>query len=96
MANTIEDLRKHLFETLEGLKNKESPLDIERAKAVCDVAGKIIDTAKVEVAYLNVAGGRGSGFIPQGLLPGTRTIGQTTQLSNDNDQQPAVAGRQRA
>jgi len=72
MSNTIEDLRKHLFETLEGLKDKEKPLDIERAKAVCDVAGKIIETAKVEVSYLNVVGGRGSGFIPQGLLPGAR------------------------
>lgn len=72
MSNTIDDLRKHLFDTLDGLKDKEKPLDIERAKAVCDVAGKIIETAKVEVSYLNVVGGRGSGFIPQGLLPPTQ------------------------
>ena len=78
MSNTIEDLRKHLFETLEGLKDKEKPLDIDRAKAVCEVAGKIIETAKVEVSYLNVVGGRGSGFIPEGRLPGpgTRSPGQ--------------------
>jgi hypothetical protein len=82
MSNTIEDLRKHLFDTLSELKDKEKPLDLERAKAVCDVAGKIIETAKVEVSYLNVVGGRGSGFIPQGLLPGgqPRPAGQ---LGND-------------
>lgn len=69
MSNTIDELRTHLFDTLSGLKDKEKPMDIERAKAVCEVAGKIIDTAKVEVSYLNVVGGRGTGFIPQGLLP---------------------------
>jgi hypothetical protein len=75
MANGIEELRKHLFETLEGLKDKDKPLDIDRAKAVCEVAGKIIETAKVEVSYLNVVGGHGSGFIPQGSLSGPRPVG---------------------
>jgi len=72
MANTIDELRTHLFDTLNSLKDKEKPMDIERARAVCEVAGKIIETAKVEVSYLNVVGGRGTGFIPQGLLPPTR------------------------
>jgi hypothetical protein len=39
---------------------------------VCEVAGKIIETAKVEVSYLQTVGGRGSGFIPQGLLPASK------------------------
>ncbi len=47
--NTIKDLRDHLFEVLEGLKDKDEPMDIERSKAVVDVAQAIINTAKVEV-----------------------------------------------
>ncbi len=31
MPNTIEDLRSVLFETLQDLKNKEKPGDLERA-----------------------------------------------------------------
>lgn len=87
MANTIEELRKHLFDTLDALKDKDKPLDIDRAKAVCEVAGQIIDSAKVEVAYLNAVGGRGSGFIPQGLLPSTR--------STDADSESTIGGDKR-
>lgn len=61
-TNNIEDLREHLFDTLKGLKDKS--MDVDRAKAICEVSKQIIDTAKVEVGYLNVAGGKGSGFIP--------------------------------
>lgn len=52
MKNRIEDLRNHLFETIEMLKDKEKPMEIDRARAVADVAGKIIDTARVEVEHL--------------------------------------------
>lgn len=65
MNNRIEDLRNHLFETLEALKDKENPMDIERARAVADVAKVIVDSAKVEVDHLRVVGGTGSGFIPE-------------------------------
>jgi hypothetical protein len=63
--NKIEDLRNHLFETLEALKDKDEPMDIARAKAVVDVAKAIVDTAKVEVDYMRVTGGvAGTGFMP--------------------------------
>ncbi len=63
--NKIEDLRNHLFETLEALKDKDNPMDIERAKAVAGVAQTIIDSAKVEVEFLKVTGAvNGTGFIP--------------------------------
>lgn len=65
MSNeTIADLRAHLFSTLSRLTNKDDPLDIERAKAVADIAQTIINTAKVEVEHMKIAGGQGSGFIP--------------------------------
>lgn len=81
MANeTIEDLRGHLFATLAALRDKENPMDIDRAKAIAEVAAKVIDSAKVEVAYMAECGGTGSGFIPvTPKLPareGPRRLGQ--------------------
>lgn len=48
----MTDLRNHLFEVMEALKDKDDPMDINRAKAVCEVAGKLIESAKVEVDFL--------------------------------------------
>lgn len=63
--NKIEDLRNHLFETLEALKDPDKPMDLERAKAVAGIAKEIIQSAKVEVDFLRVTGGSvGSGFMP--------------------------------
>lgn len=64
--NKIEDLRDHLFATLEALQDKDSPMDIERAKAIADVGRVLVDSAKVEVAFIVATGadGTGSGFIP--------------------------------
>lgn len=65
MKNKIEDLRNHLFEVIEGLKDEENPMDIERARAVSDVAKAIIETAKAETRHLEVVGGRSaSDFFP--------------------------------
>lgn len=63
MSNTIADLREHLFATLRDLRSKDAPMDIDRARAVSEVAKTIIDSAKVEVDHMRVAGGTGSGFI---------------------------------
>jgi hypothetical protein len=66
MKNKIEDLRNHLFATLEGLLDEESPLEIDRAKAVADVAQVIVNSAKIEVDFIKATGARGgSGFIPE-------------------------------
>lgn len=65
MKNKVEDLRNHLFEALEAIKDADNPMDLDRAKAICDVAGRIIDTAKAETDFLRVVGAtKGSGFIP--------------------------------
>ena len=68
MSETITDLRKHLFAALRGLTDKENPMDIDRARAVSDLAQTVINTAKVEVDYIRVSGGQGSGFIPEQKL----------------------------
>ncbi len=64
MKTGIADLREHLFATLESLRDDDKPMDIARAKAIADVAQTIINSAKVEVDYINATGAEGSGFIP--------------------------------
>ncbi|HQS59944.1 MAG: hypothetical protein B7Y56_03310 [Gallionellales bacterium 35-53-114] len=54
MANDATALRAHLFDALNGLKNKT--IDIEQAKAMCLVSKQVIDLAKVEVAYAKETG----------------------------------------
>lgn len=47
MSKTVDDLRDHLFATLDGLR--AGTMDVERAKAISEVAQTIINSAKVEV-----------------------------------------------
>lgn len=63
MKNKIEDLRDHLFETIEGLKDKS--MDLDRAHAIVEVAQTIVNSAKVEVEHVKATGQiTGSGFMP--------------------------------
>lgn len=64
MKNKIEDLRNHLFATLEALQDKDNPMDLDRAQTIAEVGKVIVESAKAEVAFMKVAGGSGSGFIP--------------------------------
>lgn len=70
MKNKIEDLRNHLFETLEALKDDEKPMDLGRAKAIADVAQVIVNAAKAEIDFIRAVGAtKGTGFIPIDLIP---------------------------
>lgn len=72
MKNKMTDLRNHLFATLEALQDTEKPMDIERAKAICQVGSVLVASAKVEVDFINAVGGSTSttGFIEsQPALP---------------------------
>lgn len=60
--NNINGLRDVLFETLRDLKS--GAIDIDKAKAINETAQTIINSAKVEVDHMKIAGGTGSGFIP--------------------------------
>ena len=65
MKNKIEDLRNHLFATIEGLLDADNPLDLERARTVSEVAQVLVNSAKVEVDFLRATDSvRGTGFIP--------------------------------
>lgn len=67
--NKIEDLRNHLFVTLESLLDADNPMDIERAKSVAEVAQVIVNSAKVEVDFLRATQKEtGTGFITENKL----------------------------
>lgn len=58
----IQDLRHHLFETIEMLKDGD--MEIDKAKAISEVAQVIINSAKVEVQFLKEMGSkRHTGFM---------------------------------
>ena len=61
----IDQVRQSLLDTLSDLRNKEQPMDIERAKAVAQVASVLVDTAKVENEYLKITGQDRSNFLEQ-------------------------------
>lgn len=64
--NKIEDLRNHLFATLEALQDEENPMEIDRAKTIADVAQVIVNSAKIEVDFIKATGkSEGTGFIPE-------------------------------
>ncbi|AIC21819.1 MULTISPECIES: hypothetical protein [Pseudomonas] len=67
MKNKIEDLRNHLFVTIEGLLDEDKPMELDRAKAVAEVAQVMINSAKVEVDMVKALGAaNGSGFLQIG------------------------------
>lgn len=76
--NKIQDLRDHLFETLEQLKDADSGMTIERAKAVADISQVIINTAKLEVEAIKTID-KLTGFYP-GLQDGFLAVDNKNAL----------------
>jgi hypothetical protein len=73
----INELRKHLLDTLADLRNRETPMEPDRARAVAQVATVLVDSAKVEVEFLKATGQERAGFFEvQG--EGALRIEQTT------------------
>lgn len=70
---TITELRRELFDTLKALRDKDNPMDLERAKAISGVAQTIINSAKVECDYLRATEqSQGTGFIRDDPRPARR------------------------
>ncbi len=61
MNNKIVYLRNHLFAAIEALQDTTNPMAIDRAKAIAEVGAVIVNSAKVEVEFLKVTGGKGAG-----------------------------------
>ncbi len=63
MKNKMQDLRNHLFAALENLADDESKVDLDRIKAMTEIGKVLVDSAKVEVAFMREVGGSSTGFI---------------------------------
>jgi len=63
-GNTISDLRKHLFDAIQGVR--DGTMDVDKAKTVAELSKVVVESAKVEVDFMK-AGGlvEGTGFIPE-------------------------------
>lgn len=72
MKNKIDDLRNHLFAQLERLGDETLTGDalkeeIQRAKAVGEISGQVIDTARAENERLKlIKRAPGTDFLPAG------------------------------
>lgn len=61
----MNELREHLMATLASLRDRENPMEPDRARAVAQVAGVLVDTARVEVDYIKATGQDRSGFLEE-------------------------------
>lgn len=59
--NTMDDLRNHLFETIEMLKNNSDPkaspnekISVEIAKQIAETAQVIVNSRKIEVDLIGI------------------------------------------
>lgn len=66
----INELREHLFATLRALRDKDAPMDVDRARVISQVASTVIDSARAEIEHMKVTGEHtGTGFLPKPELP---------------------------
>ena len=63
MSNNITAVRQHLLDTLADLRNRENPMEVDRARAVADVARVLVESAKVEVDYIKATAGNNTPFL---------------------------------
>ena len=93
-ANDIAELRNHLYDTLRGLRDKENPLDVQRARAVCEVAQQITDTARIELDLMKITKERvASNFLPP---PDTDTPPVSDELIYSNHERGFALCSQRS
>lgn len=62
-APHITQLRDHLMQTLASLRDRDNPMEPDRARAIGQVASVLIDSAKVEVDYIKATGSDRSDFL---------------------------------
>lgn len=80
---SLDALKAHLFETLEGIKNQNDPeadecekVSIEQAKAIVGVADSLIDIYKLQVEALRTAANMDQMASPGRILTGLGVVGE--------------------
>lgn len=73
MKNKIEDLRNHLFATLEALVDEDQEVEPGRVRAIVAVSETIIKSAKLELDFIKLTGNQplGTAFesLPESQTP---------------------------
>ena len=59
----IDQVRQSLMDTLADLRNKSAPMEVDRARAIAEVATVLVNTARVENEYLKITGQDRSTFL---------------------------------
>lgn len=87
--NHISTVRQHLIDQLAALRKADGPdavrLEIDRAKGISDVAQVIVNSAKVEVEYLQKTGQTSTPFLevpPDAPYITTKTEGLPNGISS--------------
>lgn len=80
----INQLREHLLGALSALRDRDNPMEPDRARAMAQVASVVVDTARVEVEYLKLTGQEASTFLEQPT--------GTTQLTTHGQGSPFPPG----
>ena len=77
-TNNISTVRQALLDTITDLRRADNPMEIDRARAISEVAQTVINSAKVEVEYLKVTGQFNAPFLDKPTEPPaiTTTEGQ--------------------
>lgn len=81
-APHMTQLREHLLGTLADLRDREKPMEPDRARAVAQVASVLVDTAKVEVEYLKASGQNRAGFLEEPPAAHVAHLGHTPATSD--------------
>lgn len=70
--NKMSDLRNHLFDVIERLKNpeEETKLDLDTAQAITNAANAIIGTVKAENDFLKIMERAGYAPVDSGFIDG--------------------------
>lgn len=81
---SLEALKGHLFETLEGVKNlsdssasENEKTSIDQARAIVDISGKIIDIYKTQLSAVELADRIGSFGKTMGTLTAIGAISES-------------------
>lgn len=85
----MTQMRQHLMDTLASLRDRDNPMEPDRARAIAQVAGVLVDTAKVEVDYIKATGSDRSDFLE--MPPTAPTLPAPSESPSANNPFPVSA-----
>lgn len=85
--NKLDDLRNHLFEVIEKLKDGD--INIDTAKAIKGVGDTIINSAKIELQFLQMTKNTG---IKSNFMPLIETTAENTKFLTGGEMEDCKCG----